>query len=263
MNILEQIIVSKKIEVAERQKNVPIEVLKQSPFYFRKVFSISESIQSAGGLGIIAEFKRQSPSKGIINNTSLPQEVIKAYANAGVAAVSVLTDEIHFGAHSTDFSLARNAIQIPLLRKDFIIDAYQVHETKAMGADVMLLIAANLELAQCHALAQLAQSIGLAVLLELHTEDELIYINKDVNLVGINNRNLKTFEVDLEHSIRLAAKIPNQFIKIAESGISEVQNIIKLQKAGFQGFLIGENFMKTNDPGVACQAFIQQLKHEN
>jgi indole-3-glycerol phosphate synthase len=263
VNILEQIIAAKKVEVAERKRKYPIAELVQQPLYQRNTFSISQNIRTANGIGIIAEFKRKSPSKGIINGTAQVEDVAKAYAAAGVSAISVLTDEIYFGAYSIDFALARKSVAVPLLRKDFIIDAYQVHETKAMGADVMLLIAANLEVAQCHELAALAKSIGLEVLLELHTEQELDYINDSVDLVGINNRNLKTFEVDLDHSIRLAAQIPNQFIKIAESGISDIQNILLLQKAGFQGFLIGENFMKTSSPGAACQNFIQQLKHEN
>ena len=260
MNILERIIESKKIEVAQKKKSRSIDSLMESPWFNAKSVSLSQRIISSTDFGIIAEFKRKSPSKGEINTQAIPEEVANKYAKAGVSGISILTDTHYFGGDFFDFDSVRNAVDIPLLRKDFIVDEYQVYETKSIGADVILLIAANLSVDQSLFLAKKAKELGLEVLLELHTQEELVYVNDFVDIVGINNRNLKTFEVDLENSIRLANQLPDHFVRIAESGISDPNNIIMLKEHGFQGFLIGENFMKTNDPGQACHDFIQQLK---
>ncbi len=259
MDILEQIIAAKKIEVEEKKSTRSIDDLMKSPFFESEVVSLSQRIKSSEHFGIIAEFKRRSPSKGLINGNAQPEEVAVKYKEACVSGMSVLTDTQYFAGDFFDFQSVRNAVDIPLLRKDFIVDEYQVYETKSIGADVMLLIAANLTIDQNQLLAKKAKELGLEVLLELHTQDELEYVNEYVDIVGINNRNLKTFEVDLENSIRLAEQLPGQLVKIAESGISDPDNILMLKQHGFQGFLIGENFMKTEDPGQACQDFIQYL----
>lgn len=258
-NILDQIIAQKHKEVSVLKEMNSIDQLTKSSYFNDECKSLKSNLKSELSSGIIAEFKRQSPSKGIINGTAKPEEVAEGYKRAGVSAMSILTDTQFFGGGFQDFAKVRKAVDLPLLRKDFIIDEYQVYETKSYGADIMLLIAANLELAQCQRLAAKAKELGLEVLLELHVEEELEYINDDIDLVGINNRNLKTFIVDLEHSIRLAEKIPDSFVKIAESGISDVENIRLLKSHGFKGFLIGETFMKTDDPGKTCEEFIKSI----
>ena len=260
MNILDKIILEKKLIVEASKKEFPISSLEKSNYFLQKTCSFEEQLALANGVGIIAEFKRQSPSKGAINKNADVEKVSKAYEEAGAVAISVLTDETFFGAKQNDFTLARKAVNIPLLRKDFIIDEFQIIETKAMGADILLLIGACLSKQQIKSFASLANGIGLQVLLEIHTEEELDMITEHCNFIGINNRNLKTFEVDLENSIRLAKSLPKEKIKIAESGISEVETVLHLKKQGFDGFLMGENFMKTDDPGKSCKAFIQQLK---
>jgi indole-3-glycerol phosphate synthase len=261
MNILDKIVLEKKSIVDASKKEISIDALEKSGYFLQKAYSFEEQLKLANGTGIIAEFKRQSPSKGAINKNANVEEVSKAYEDAGAVAISVLTDESFFGAEKNDFALARKTVQIPLLRKDFIIDEYQIIETKAMGADMLLLIGACLSKQEIKSFASLANSIGLQVLLEIHTEEELEMITEHCNFIGINNRNLKTFEVDLENSIRLANSLPKDKIKIAESGISEVETVLHLKKQGFDGFLMGENFMKTSDPGESCKTFIQQLKN--
>lgn len=258
-SILEKIIAQKRKEVEALKQTKSINQLVEVNYFEQPVFSLKQNILNDDAFGIIAEFKRMSPSKGIINENAKPEEVALGYKNAGVSGMSVLTDTQFFGGSFQDFSKVRTAVDIPLLRKDFIIDEYQVYETKSFGADVMLLIAANLEVNQCHQLAAKAKELGLEVLLELHVEEELNHISDNIDIVGINNRNLKTFQVDLEHSIKLAEKIPNTFVKIAESGISNPANIIMLKQHGFKGFLIGETFMKTNNPAKACADFIKEL----
>jgi indole-3-glycerol phosphate synthase len=204
--------------------------------------------------GIIAEFKRRSPSKGIINNRDSVEAVTKAYAAYGASGISVLTDHDFFGGSLDDLISARDN-GVPLLRKDFTIDEYQVLEAKAYGADVILLIAACLSTQQVKYLAGAAKKLGLEVLLEIHDESELGHICNEIDLVGVNNRNLKTFTVDLENSIRLAEKIGDSFLKVAESGINDVKDIHYLQQHGFKGFLIGEYFMKQQSPALAFKNF--------
>lgn len=257
MNILDTIIEAKRIEVSQRVKEAPLSVLFQSPGYGRKIHSLSHVLLEGNTTGIIAEFKRRSPSKGIINASANPVLVTTAYQNHGAAAVSILTDYEFFGGSPEDLKACRSELTIPILRKDFIIDPYQIHESKAMGADLILLIAACLSPAQVQEFASLAKSIGLEVLLELHDEDELNHVCEEVDFVGINNRSLKTFDVDIERSLRMAAALPKGKIKIAESGIDDPTQVLRFQSNGYKGFLIGENFMKTENPGKAFQDFVK------
>lgn len=258
MNILEQIIEHKRKEVEQRKREVSLGALKEGRFFKRPVHSLRKSLLDPEKTGIIAEYKRKSPSKGVINDKDNVETVTRAYTAYGASGVSVLTDQHFFGGSLDDLLTARDN-GVPLLRKDFMIDEYQIVEAKAYGADVILLIAACLSPQQVRELAKKAKELGLEVLLELHDESELQHICDAVDLVGVNNRNLKTFEVNLEHSIRLAEKIDDKFIKVAESGINEVANINYLKQHGFQGFLIGEYFMKQESPMQAFKNFVYQL----
>ncbi len=259
MNILETIIAEKEIEVSRQKAHVPVAVLEQSEFFNRKTFSLKEFLLDETKTGIIAEFKRKSPSKGIINDRSDVVDVTKAYTANGASCLSVLTDEIFFGGTAADLKNAR-VNNIPILRKDFIIEEYQIVEARAMGADVILLIAACLSPQRVLELAVFAKTLQLEVLLEIHNEDELQHICDAVEIVGINNRDLKTFTVDINRSIELGKKIPAGKLKIAESGINNTDTICTFKNAGFHGFLIGENFMKEADPTIAFAEFVKQLK---
>lgn len=259
MNILDRIIAQKKIEVTERRAAVAAEQLEQSALYSRSTFSLKEFLLDETKTGIIAEFKRKSPSKGIINDTADVVEVTKAYTENGASCLSVLTDELFFGGKTEDLQKAR-IHAIPILRKDFIIDEYQITEARAMGADVILLIAACLTPGRVQELALFAKSLELEVLLEIHNEAELEHICDATELVGINNRDLKTFTVDINRSVELGKKIPAGKLKIAESGINSIDTICTFKNAGFNGFLIGENFMKAPDPTIAFAEFVQQFK---
>jgi indole-3-glycerol phosphate synthase len=259
MNILETIIEHKKIEVAERKQIVSQTSLTQTKQFDRKCFSLIESLTKAESTDIIAEFKRKSPSKGFINEHANVVEVTKGYTQAGAACLSILTDADFFGGSTADLVAAR-VNNIPILRKDFIIDEYQIAEAKAMGADVILLIAACLTPEEVQSLAKYAVSIGLEVLLELHDETELAHICDETIIVGINNRNLKDFKVDIDASLRMAKLISDDKIKIAESGISEVSMIHSFKNAGFKGFLIGEMFMKEANPAEAFNNFVQNIR---
>ena len=261
MNILDKIVAHKKIEIAQAKERKTTKALEQNDFFKRNTISITKSILAENSTGIIAEFKRKSPSKGIINNKFSAVEIVKQYENAGVSGSSVLTDEEFFGGNQQDLISTRNEVSIPLLRKDFMIDEYQFIEAKSIGADVVLLIASILTPKEVKDFTDLAKSLNLEVLLELHDETELNHVYHKVDMVGINNRNLKTFEVDIEQSIRMAEKLGNGFVKVAESGISSVEALIHFRNNGFQGFLIGENFMKTENPGIACEQFIETLRN--
>ena len=261
MNILERIIAHKELEVAKRKLELPVSVLEQSPFFHRNTLSLAQNILDKTKSGIIAEFKRRSPSKGNINENANVENITRAYTERGASGLSVLTDSEFFGALNGDFDSAR-INKIPILRKDFMIDEYQVAEAKAMGADVILLIAACLTPARVKQLANFARSLDLEVLLELHGEDEMDHICDEVTMVGINNRDLKTFTVDIRRSIAMADQLKDHKILIAESGINDVETIILLQQNGFSGFLIGEHFMKQPDPTIAFVHFVQQLKQK-
>ncbi|WP_290712119.1 indole-3-glycerol phosphate synthase TrpC [Flavihumibacter sp. CACIAM 22H1] len=229
MNILDTIIAAKKIEVEERKAQRPLPILEKEVFFNRTPLSLAQFLKDPARTGIIAEFKRKSPSKGAINTQADVGAVTAAYANCGASAISVLTDESFFGGTADDLRVARQQM-VPLLRKDFMIDAYQVYEAKAMGADIILLIAACLGPRQVLDLSRLAQDMGLSVLLELHDESELNHVNEYTPIVGINNRNLKTFEVNIEKSLEMAAKLPAACLKVAESGIDKVDMIRLLNK---------------------------------
>lgn len=260
MTILDKIIEKKKIEVAEAKQRVSLEELERYPLFDRTCYSLKKSVLDPERTGIIAEYKRASPSKGLINGTSTVQEVVRSYQDAGASAISVLTDSDFFQGSLSDLEAARAVLQIPLLRKEFIIDVYQIAEAKAYGADIILLIAACLDSEEIETYADYAKSLGLNVLLEVHNEEELQRsLFESIDAIGVNNRNLKDFVVDLNHSYDLVKQIPDSYIKVSESGISDPKTIQALRNAGFQGFLIGENFMKTEDPGRAIKEFISQL----
>ncbi len=259
MTILDKIISCKREEVTQLAKRVPIKVLEESTFFQMDCISLKQQIQQKDKSGIIAEFKRQSPSKGIINDTALVTKTVKGYLDAEASGVSILTDTKYFGGKNEDVISAKKINLGPILRKDFTISEYQIIEAKSIGADSILLIAAVLSKNEIKQFTSLAHSLGLEVLLEVHTHEELDKYIPEINLVGINNRDLKTFKVDFENSIRLAELLPAETVKIAESGISDFKNIIELKKHGFEGFLIGENFMKTSNPSLACQQFIEQI----
>lgn len=262
MTILDKIIAFKKQEVAKIKQDVPVKRLVESPSFKRPVISLKESLIDPYSTGIIAEFKRQSPSKGIINGKVTIADVTNGYLEANVAAQSILTDTSFFGGTMADLMEARTINSTkPILRKDFVVDGFQIVEAKAIGADVILLIAACLTKEELKNFGQLATDLGLEVLYEIHTQEDLDKINNlDGKIIGINNRNLKTFEVDLEHSIALANQIPSSCVKVSESGISNPRIVTGLKEYGFQGFLIGENFMKTDNPGLSCQEFISQIR---
>lgn len=256
MTILDKIVIKKKEEVAAAKKNVSLAELEAMPLFQRNCYNLRESILDPNKTGIIAEYKRASPSKGLINGTSTVEEVVAGYQDAGASAISVLTDHDFFQGSLEDLTAARNVLQIPLLRKEFIVDSYQIAEAKAYGADIILLIAACLEKEEIKSLSEYAKSLGLNVLLEVHNEEELNKsIFPSIDAIGVNNRNLKDFSVSLDHSYDLVNKIPSQYIKVSESGISDPETIKALKKAGFNAFLIGENFMKTQNPMEAIKKF--------
>ncbi|XOV94180.1 MAG: indole-3-glycerol phosphate synthase TrpC [Bacteroidota bacterium] len=260
-SILEQIVADKRKEVAERKALFPVKLLEQSPYFEGKVVSMSQYLKRPDKIGIIAEFKRQSPSKGIINNQAKVEKVSIGYMQAGVAGLSILTDKKYFGGKSEDLTIARSYNFCPILRKDFIIDEYQLIESKSIGADLILLIAACLTPAEVKSLASKARSLGMEVLLEVHNEKELDKtLTDEVNIVGVNNRDLNTFVTNVMTSKKLVEKIPNKFLKISESGISDPATVVDLKKAGFDGFLIGENFMKTTSPERACRNFVKSIR---
>ena len=259
MNILDQIIENKRKEVAQRKSVTTVSMLSASNLFNRNTISLVSRLLDSTSTGIIAEFKRRSPSKGIINNTATPLEVAVGYENAGAAGISILTDEQFFGGADTDLINVRSIINIPILRKEFIIDDYQLYEAKSIGADVILLIAACLTPDEVISLSSKAQSLGLEVLLELHDEEELEHICDTVDMVGINNRSLKTFDVDIERSLKMAQQIPAGKLKIAESGIDDPALIKLFRSNGYSGFLIGENFMKSSNPISAIHEFINLI----
>jgi len=254
MTILDTIIERKKQEIKESKSKISVQQLKDSEFFNRKTLSLKETLQSKSG--IIAEFKRQSPSKGIINDTVLAIEVVSAYEKFGASAVSILTDYDFFGGSFNDILTVRSQTHIPILRKDFMVDEYQFYEAKSIGADVILLIAACLSPSQVLEFTQLSHQLGLEVLLEIHTEEELQHINENIDFVGINNRNLKDFKVDLQHSVNLKNQLPKDVLSIAESGIYNEEDFKFLKEKGFDGFLMGEYFMKEQNPGKKFSEFI-------
>lgn len=260
MNILDKIVADKRKEVDLKKSIIPVSQYEVSALFERETTSLSHALKQSK-TGIISEFKRRSPSKASINQNANVGQVAIGYEKAGVCGMSILTDIKYFGGCIEDLILARASVKLPLLRKEFIISEYQIIEAKAYGADVILLIAAVLTKQEIKTFSVLAKSLGLDVLLEVHNEEEL---NKSImpslDMLGVNNRNLKTFEVSLETSKSLSKLIPDDFVKVSESGISSIEAIKDLKKYGYEGFLIGENFMKTDNPGQSAIDFIQNLK---
>ncbi|MBS9463189.1 indole-3-glycerol phosphate synthase TrpC [Flagellimonas sp. 389] len=260
MNILDKIIADKRKEVDLKKSLIPVSQLEKSVLVEQKTIALASKLRNSNS-GIIAEHKRRSPSKLVINQNLNVQDVATGYENGGVCGMSVLTDGKYFGGSLDDLVLARAAVTMPLLRKEFIIDEYQILEAKAYGADVILLIAAVLSRAEIKSLSEAAKKLDLDVLLEVHNEEELHKsIMPSLDMLGVNNRNLKTFEVSLETSKNLSKLIPDEFVKVSESGISSIESIQELKQYGYQGFLIGENFMKTDNPGQHATEFIKILE---
>lgn len=261
-DILEEIIAHKRIEIAAQEQNVPISFLEdllEKNDDMAKVHSMKASL-AASATGIIAEFKRRSPSKDWINRNADAKVIPASYQQAGASALSILTDEHFFGGGLRDIRAARPTVSLPILRKDFIISRYQLLQAKAAQADAVLLIAAALSKEECNALACETHKLGLEVLLEMHHEGELDYVNEYIDMAGINNRNLGTFHTDVENSFRMAEKLPADILKVSESGISNPQTVKLLRQEGFRGFLIGETFMKTANPGNTLSTFIKELE---
>ncbi len=258
MTILDKILADKAIEVAERKAVHTIADLIENPLFFKETISLKKRLLASDS-GIIAEFKRKSPSKGWIHATADLVKITSGYDQAGACGISILTDEKYFGGTPADVLAARPLVTCPILRKEFIIDEYQLYEAKAMGADLILLIAAALTVQQTKALAHKAHELNMEVLLEVHNEEEIGHANEFVDMLGVNNRNLKTFVTDIQISFDLVDKIPNDFVKVSESGISEEENVRALRKAGYRGFLMGENFMKEANPAEALSNFITHL----
>lgn len=260
MTILDRINEYKKLEVSRRRSATPLEALRDSAGYATERRSLSKSIRASKDYGIIAEFKRKSPSQDDINVGADPAAVTKGYQTAGAAGISCLTDTQFFGAHPTDIDVVRQTVTLPVIRKDFMVDPYQLHEARAMGADAILLIAASLSAMQIDDFAAEANELGLEVLCEVHNEEEVAKLSPNVNIVGVNNRNLKDFTVSIANSIQLAEILPPSILRISESGIEDPQSIAKLRQHGFAGFLIGTYFMREPDPGAACAAFIRRVR---
>jgi indole-3-glycerol phosphate synthase len=258
--ILDQIVAKKRQEVAERRELIPIKMLEKSIYFATQPVSLSHYVRRSDRDGIIAEIKRRSPSKGFINKYISVENLSLGYMQAGASALSILTDESFFSGKNEDITVARRCNFCPILRKDFIIDEYQIVEAKSIGADAILLIAACLSPNETTRLTDLARSLGLEVLLEVHNSDELDRINSAINIVGVNNRDLKTFDISLDTSVKLAEKIPQEFVKVSESGINSPETIQQLRRCGFQGFLIGEAFMQHADPAEACRLLIKQIR---
>ena len=258
-DILSEIIANKRFEVDLQKQAISIEQLQEGISEAPVIRSMKQALASSKSGGI-AEFKRRSPSKGWIKQDARPEEIVLSYATAGASALSILTDEKFFGGSLKDIRIARPLVEIPILRKDFIIDEYQLYQAKIVGADAVLLIAAALEQERCNELTEKAHSLGLEVLLEIHSPEELSYINEKIDMVGINNRNLGTFFTDVENSFRLAGQLPQDAVLVSESGISDPEIVKRLRTAGFRGFLIGETFMKTQQPGETLQNFLQAIQ---
>lgn len=262
IDILSEIIANKKIEVAERKKQVPLHELEKQCAGAKVPFRSLRAALEASSTGIIAEFKRRSPSKGWLHQSADALHVTKEYEQAGAAALSVLTDEKYFGGTMADLEQAARAVKIPVMRKEFIVDPYQLFEAKLAGASAVLLIAAAISREECDRLTALASDLQLEVLLELHDEREVEYITPMHELIGINNRNLGSFVTDVQKSFRMIERLPKEAVLISESGISNAAIVKELRDAGYRGFLIGEHFMKSGDPGKNLSRFIQQVTGE-
>ncbi len=259
-DILHDIIEDKKVEVAALKSSTTLEELKARVAAMpRDIISMKVSLQGSTS-GIISEFKRRSPSKGWIKREGDVLDVTSQYQSVGAAAISILTDNKYFGGELSDLTSARGGLQIPILRKDFIIDKVQIYEAYLAGADAILLIAAALTPEQCESLALTARELGLETLLEIHSEQEIAYISSGIDMVGVNNRNLGTFVTSLDNSVRLAPLLPKDKLLVSESGIASMEDILMLREYGYRGFLIGEAFMRTDNPGSSLRAFIEGVQ---
>ena len=262
MSVLDKINTNTLKEVEERKAKVSVAELEASTYFGRETYSLKNSLLTSNNFGIISEVKMKSPSKGIINAKVTPQEVGEGYYKAGASAISVLTDFEYFGGKMEYLTAVRERVEIPVLRKDFILTEYQIIEAKSIGADVILLIAASLEPKRLEELAKFAHSLGLEVLMEVHNLEELeVSLNPHLDVVGVNNRNLKTMEVSVQTSLDLVDKIPSEFTKISESGLTDGATIRSLIDAGYKGFLIGETFMKTANPPAALAELITNIRN--
>lgn len=266
MTILEEICARKRLDISSKKQQLPprelyrkVEAMMDNPPESR---SLSQSLQKSE-TGIIAEFKRKSPSKGWIKEEGRPDIIPPAYEQAGATALSILTDEPYFGGCDEYLRTARPLVDLPILRKDFMVDEYQIFEAREIGADAVLLIAACLSKSECSMLAHTARELGLETLLEIHNEHELDYISDHISVVGVNNRDLHAFRTDVQTSVKLAAKIPTEFTKISESGINNTEDIVKLHLCGYNGFLIGERFMREDEPAQALRLLIADIQAYN
>ncbi len=264
-DILKKITNQTAQDLKVRKNKTSLSQLREMPFYSRQTLSLHNGLKN--GSGIIAEHKRQSPSKGSFNCPASIQEVVKGYEKAGASAISCLTDQPFFGGTLQDLLETRSEVNIPILRKDFMIDLYQIHEAKAYGADAILLIAACLNNEELQTMSLEAMNLGLEILFEVHDLDELNRIkevtasfNSSKFIIGVNNRDLKRFKTDIQNSKDLLPHFPEGVLAISESGISNPETVKELKELGFQGFLIGENFMKTDLPGASCEQFIKAIK---
>lgn len=255
-DILHTIVAHKRTEIAHHKEVVSEDFLLEQLDDACQAKSMKQALACSPS-GIIAEFKRRSPSKGWISKNAKPEIIVPGYEQAGASGISVLTDQEFFGGTLKDLHDIRPLTQLPVLRKDFIISPYQLYQSKLVGADVILLIAAALTIDECKRLGRLAHSLGMEVLLEIHAEDELDYINEYVDMIGVNNRNLGTFHTDVKNSFNLAKKLPKEFLWVSESGISQFDTIMQLREVGFRGFLIGETFMKTSSPVQTLSDFLK------
>jgi indole-3-glycerol phosphate synthase len=260
MNILEKIAAAKYSEVTQARIDKPVSELEKSSYFIRNTISLKKSIEAAGSKGIIAEFKRKSPSKGIINENATVASVCPQYEKAGVSAISILTDYNFFGGSVYDILNIRDNLTCPILRKDFIIDEYQIVEAKSIGADAILLIAELHDFKRLSDLHRYATNLGLEVLVEIHDENSISKIPFDTEMIGINSRDLTSFSVDIDRTRKLIERLPERGIKVAESGIKSFSDYMKLKEAGFNAFLMGEYFMKQEDPGMACTSFMEKIK---
>ena len=258
IDILQTIVAHKRIELARQEEAVSLDSLIKQLDTLRPSRSMKQSLADSP-TSIIAEFKRRSPSKGWIAQEADPAVIVPGYERAGASGISVLTDQEFFGGTLDDLHAVRPLIQLPVLRKDFIVSPYQLFQAKQVGADVVLLIAAALTVEECKSLGKLAHQLQMEVLLEIHAEKELDYLHEYVDLLGVNNRNLGTSHTDVEYSFRLAQKLPKEYLWVSESGISQPETIRQLRKAGFRGFLMGERFMKTSSPEQALSDFLHAV----
>ena len=257
MSLLSTIIEHKKAETAARKARYPIPFLEAQAHYALPRRSFRQHLLSSSG--VIAEFKRKSPSKGIIHEHADVKKVTTGYRDAGVAGISILTDETFFGGSSEDLKMARNGTPCPLLRKDFVLDPYQIIEARAIGADAILLIASVLEAPHLRTLTKLAQDLGMEVLVEIHDPSELEKLPEAADMVGVNNRNLRSGIVDVQHARQLVTQLPKSTLKVAESGITTPEDVLLLRNAGYQGFLIGTVFMEQASPEAACAKFMTKI----